>query len=186
MNLQIHTLYLAATILLWIAVYYAAYWLVALARDPALVCMSVGPLGVSVISLREPPRGRLLAQLTCAAVAVAGAAYVSLFLVVPPPIGGLDRSLSARLVAVCIPVLAISATRLLSILRDRRYPLWGEARMLTATAETFTLYQIPSGAVMRYSNGNVELRGKGMDWTLTELGVAATLESCKQYAVPKP
>jgi len=131
-NLQIHTLYLAATILLWIAVYYAAYWLVALARDPALVCMSVGPLGVSVISLREPPRGRLLAQLTCAAVAVVGAAYVSLFLVVPPPIGGLDRSLSARLVAVCIPALAISATRLLSILRDRRYPLWGEARMLTA------------------------------------------------------
>lgn len=132
MNLQIHTLYLAATILLWIAVYYAAYWLVALARDPALVCMSVGPLGVSVISLREPPRGRLLAQLACAAVAVAGAAYVSLFLVVPPPIAGLDRSLSARLVAVCIPVLAISATRLLSILRDRHYPLWGEARMLTA------------------------------------------------------
>jgi hypothetical protein len=130
-DLQIHTLYLAATILLWIAVYYAAYWLVALARDPALVCMSVGPLGVSVISLREPPRGRLLAQLACAAVAVAGAAYVSLFLVVPPPIGGLSRSLSTRLVAVCIPVLVISGTRLLGILRDRRYPLWGEARMLT-------------------------------------------------------
>jgi membrane-bound inhibitor of C-type lysozyme len=62
----------------------------------------------------------------------------------------------------------------------------GEARMLTATAETITLYQIPSGAVMRYSNGNVELRGKGMDWTLTELGTLTTLESCKQYAAPKP
>jgi hypothetical protein len=62
----------------------------------------------------------------------------------------------------------------------------GEARMLTATAETITLYQIPSGAVMRYSNGNVELRGKGMDWTLTELGVSTTLESCKQYVAPKP
>jgi membrane-bound inhibitor of C-type lysozyme len=62
----------------------------------------------------------------------------------------------------------------------------GEARMLTATSEKITLYQIPSGGGTRYSNGNVELRGKGMDWTLTELGVAATLESCKQYAVPKP
>jgi hypothetical protein len=62
----------------------------------------------------------------------------------------------------------------------------GEARMLTATAETITLYQIPSGAVMRYSNGNVELRGKGMDWTLTELGTLTTLESCQQYAAPKP
>jgi hypothetical protein len=62
----------------------------------------------------------------------------------------------------------------------------GEARMLTATAEAITLYQIPSGAVMRYSNGNVELRGKGMEWTLTELSVSTTLESCKQYAAPKP
>ena len=62
----------------------------------------------------------------------------------------------------------------------------GEARMLTATAEAITLYQIPSGAVMRYSNGNVELRGKGLDWTLTELGASTALESCKQYAAPKP
>jgi hypothetical protein len=25
-----------------------------------------------------------------------------------------------------------------------------------------------------------------MDWTLTELGTLTTLESCKQYAAPKP
>lgn len=62
----------------------------------------------------------------------------------------------------------------------------GEARMLTATSEKITLYQIPSGGGTRYSNGNVELRGKGMDWTLTELGTLTTLESCKQYAAPKP
>jgi hypothetical protein len=62
----------------------------------------------------------------------------------------------------------------------------GEVRMLTSTAESITLYQIPSGAVMRYSNGNLELRGKGMEWTLTDLGTATTLESCKRYAAPKP
>jgi membrane-bound inhibitor of C-type lysozyme len=62
----------------------------------------------------------------------------------------------------------------------------GEARMLTASSEKITLYQIPSGGGTRYSNGNVELRGKGMDWTLTELGASTTLESCKQYAAPKP
>jgi hypothetical protein len=61
-----------------------------------------------------------------------------------------------------------------------------EVRMLTSTAEKITLYQIPSGPVMRYSNGNLELRGKGMDWTLTELGVPTTLEACKRYAAPKP
>lgn len=62
----------------------------------------------------------------------------------------------------------------------------GEVRMLTATAEAITLYQIPSGAVMRYSNGNLELRGKGMEWTLSDLGVVTTLESCKRYEAPKP
>jgi len=62
----------------------------------------------------------------------------------------------------------------------------GEVRMLTATAEAITLYQIPSGAVMRYSNGNLELRGKGMEWTLSDLGVTTTLESCKRYEAPKP
>jgi hypothetical protein len=62
----------------------------------------------------------------------------------------------------------------------------GEARMLTATSEKITLYQIPSAGATRYSNGNVELRGKGMEWTLTELGASTNLVSCKQYAAPKP
>ena len=62
----------------------------------------------------------------------------------------------------------------------------GEARMLTAASEKITLYQIPSTGATRYSNGNVELRGKGMEWTLTELGASTALESCKQYAAPKP
>jgi hypothetical protein len=62
----------------------------------------------------------------------------------------------------------------------------GEARMLTSSAERITLYQIGSAGGMRYSNGNVELRGKGMDWSLSELGVSTTLEACKQYTVPKP
>ncbi len=62
----------------------------------------------------------------------------------------------------------------------------GEARMLTSTAERITLYTIGSAGGMRYSNGNVELRGKGMEWTLTEQGVSTPLDSCKQYTVPKP
>ena len=63
----------------------------------------------------------------------------------------------------------------------------GEARMLTATGEKITLYQIPStSGGMRYSNGNVELRGKGMDLTLTENGASTPLEGCQQYTPPKP
>jgi hypothetical protein len=61
-----------------------------------------------------------------------------------------------------------------------------EARILTATGEKFTLYQIPSATVIRYTNGSVELRGKGEDLTLIEYGVASKLDGCKPYATPKP
>jgi hypothetical protein len=64
----------------------------------------------------------------------------------------------------------------------------GEARMLTATGEKITLYQIPAsgGGLVRYTNGSVELRGKGEELTLIEYGVASKLDDCKPYAAPKP
>jgi len=62
----------------------------------------------------------------------------------------------------------------------------GEARMLTSTNEKITLYQIPSAAGARYSNGNVELRGKGADLVLIENGTSTTLDGCKPLTVPKP
>ena len=61
----------------------------------------------------------------------------------------------------------------------------GEARMLTATGERVTLYQIPTTSGVRYSNGNVELRGKGEDLTLVEFGTAIKLEDCQPYSTPK-
>ena len=63
----------------------------------------------------------------------------------------------------------------------------GEARMLTAANEKVTLYQIPAtGGLVRYSNGSVELRGRGEELSLIEYGVATRLDDCKPYAAPKP
>jgi hypothetical protein len=64
----------------------------------------------------------------------------------------------------------------------------GEARMLTASGEKVTLYQIPApaGTTVRYSNGNTELRGAGSDLTLVEYGTLVKLEDCQPYAAPKP
>ena len=64
----------------------------------------------------------------------------------------------------------------------------GEARMLTSGNEKITLYQIPTASGVRYSNGNIELRGKGkgIDLTLTEMGASTALEGCQQYTPPKP
>jgi len=61
----------------------------------------------------------------------------------------------------------------------------GEARMLTAAGERITLYQVPVASGVRYSNGDIELRGKGEDLTLIEFGTAIKLEDCQPYSAPK-
>jgi membrane-bound inhibitor of C-type lysozyme len=62
----------------------------------------------------------------------------------------------------------------------------GEARLLTATGEKITLYQIPSTTGVRYSNGSLELRGRGQDLTLIEYGTPSRLDDCQPYSAPKP
>ena len=62
----------------------------------------------------------------------------------------------------------------------------GEARMLTSAGEKITLYQLPSSTGVRYSNGTVELRGKGADLVMIEGGASTTLDGCKPLTPPKP
>ena len=132
MNVHINPIYLTGVILAWFIIYHLAYALIAIARDRSLVCWSIGPLGISAITLREPPARQVLTQLLVAALAVAGATYASLYLLEPPPISGLHQAVSAQLIAVLIPVALLTIWRLLSILRERRFPLWGEARVLAS------------------------------------------------------
>jgi hypothetical protein len=65
-----------------------------------------------------------------------------------------------------------------------------EARMLLpGTAERVTLYQIQpgnTGATVRYSNGSMELRGRGTELTLIADGQATLLRDCEPYAVLPP
>lgn len=60
----------------------------------------------------------------------------------------------------------------------------GEARMLMPDATRPVLYQIPAATGLRYSNGLMELRGKGLEFTLVQEGRATTL-ACKPYEIPK-
>lgn len=149
MDLHIHAFYLTLVILVWIAAYHIAYWLVALARDPSLVCWSVGPFGMSVVSLRKPPARRVVAQLAVAAIVLTFFAYVSLYRLVPPPIAGLGTTPSAQIATLAIPVAIITCARLLIVARDHRYPLWGEARVLTGVQRSLAtgarIYFTPRG-----------------------------------------
>ena len=64
----------------------------------------------------------------------------------------------------------------------------GEARMLMPGGERVVLYQVPSASGVRFSNGNLELRGKGSDLTLADLtnAVQTPLAGCVPYSTPKP
>ncbi len=74
------------------------------------------------------------------------------------------------------------------MLRGERYVIRfadAEARMLTPSGARVILYQIPAASGVRYTNGLLELRGKGMALTLIDNGIAYGLDGCKPLMVPK-
>ncbi len=147
--MDIHPLYLMIVIVLWLAAYHVAYWMVAIVRDPSLICWSVGPFGVTVVSLGQPSRRQVVLQLTIAAVVLASLAYTSLYLITPQPIPGLSHALTMQIIAVAIPVGVVTLARLIGIMRDHRSPLWGEARVLTGVQRSLAtgahIYFTPVG-----------------------------------------
>jgi membrane-bound inhibitor of C-type lysozyme len=62
----------------------------------------------------------------------------------------------------------------------------GEARILMPGAQRVTLYQLPSTSGVRYSNGTLELRGRGTELQIIADGVTTPLKDCEPYAVLPP
>lgn len=60
-----------------------------------------------------------------------------------------------------------------------------EARLLMPDGDRVSLYQIPAASGVRYSNGRMELRGKGVDLQLVRDGAAIPLSGCQPYQAPK-
>ena len=62
----------------------------------------------------------------------------------------------------------------------------GEARLLMPGGERVNLYQVPSGAGVRYTNGTIDLFGRGTDLRLARDGGAPeVLQGCALVAPPK-
>ena len=59
-----------------------------------------------------------------------------------------------------------------------------EARMLMPSGDRVTLYQIPSASGVRYTNGLLELRGRGAELALVRDGISTPLDGCQPYAPP--
>ena len=59
----------------------------------------------------------------------------------------------------------------------------GEARLLMPDGTRVILYQIDVASGLRYTNGLLDLRGKGFDFVIIRDGVSTPL-TCKQYELP--
>lgn len=144
MAVQLRALSPIGVVALCCATYYVACWLVAMMRRDALVCWTVGPLGITAVYLREPPRGLLVAQVWVPALLVACASYMGLSLVhplplVPVPLAVQDPQMLTRLGTVALVVLAVGGVQCLRLLADRRCPLWGDARVLVSVQRSRAL-----------------------------------------------
>ena len=62
----------------------------------------------------------------------------------------------------------------------------GEARLLMPGGERVVLYQLPAASGVRFSNGTMELRGKGTDLQLIADSTIVPLADCQPYVLPKP
>ena len=60
----------------------------------------------------------------------------------------------------------------------------GEARLLSPEGTRINLYQIAAASGVRFTNGYMELRGKGMDLQLIRESVAVRLVDCLPYVPP--
>jgi hypothetical protein len=129
-GIEINPLYFVSALVAWVVIYHVVSSFFAIARASSLICWSVGPLGIKVMQLREPPLGQRVAQFVAAAVAMALAVYVSLYVLRPRPIMGLGGSPEERLITVAVPVLLVMAAHFFVVLREHHFPLWGEARVL--------------------------------------------------------
>lgn len=123
-------LYLGGLLVLLLATYQVAGWLVAHLHKRSLVCWSVGPLGVSSVYLKPPSLASRIMEAAAPALAVACVGYVALY----------QTGAGALLIALNLPLRRVGLLLLTALLAlvlqglrlfgDLRFPLWGEARML--------------------------------------------------------
>jgi hypothetical protein len=133
-SLQVHALQFFWSLVLWIGLHEALYLLLGMLRRRILICWSIGPLGVATTYGREPGWGFLLAQLLTPAVLAALFLRFTLFQAMMPPIPNLPAGPLAQLLVVLVSLVLTSGIRAALLVRDWRYPTWGEARLLRSLA----------------------------------------------------
>ena len=120
---------LVAYVLIWIILVGCTRILVRVYRNDPLVGWAVGPLGVSTLYLSEPSTVFILFNALFPAIVSALVLYLGLFSALPSPLS-LPKNPLVEILVITFGVLITSTMDFLDAIRDLRYPLWGEARIL--------------------------------------------------------
>jgi hypothetical protein len=120
---------LGGFLLLWIILFECSHMLVALLRDDPLIGWAIGPLGLTTLFVREPSNFFILLDALLPAVVSGSVLYIGLFTSLASPIV-IPRLPLIEIVVIAVGVLITSTRDFVEALRDLRYPLWGEARIL--------------------------------------------------------
>jgi hypothetical protein len=120
---------LGGFLLLWIILFECAHALVALLRDDPPIAWAIGPLGLTTLFVREPSTFYILLDALLPAMVSGTVLYIGLFTSLASPIL-IPRHPLIEIAVVAVGVLIASTGDFVIALRDLRYPLWGEARIL--------------------------------------------------------
>lgn len=120
---------LVAYVFIWIILVECARILVRVYRNDPLVGWAVGPLGVSTLYLSEPSPVFILFNALFPAIISAFVLYLEFFTAIPSPLS-LPHNPLIEILVLIVGVLITSTIDFFDAMRDLRYPLWGEARIL--------------------------------------------------------
>lgn len=116
-------------VILWLGLVECTKLLLKALRNDPLIGWSIGPLGVSTLFLYEPSTRFILLSTLFPAFISGCILYFGLFTSLPSPLVLPHNPLSI-IFTLALGILFTSLGDWISALRDLRYPLWGEARIL--------------------------------------------------------
>ncbi|MEO7019444.1 MAG: hypothetical protein ABI234_04780 [Ktedonobacteraceae bacterium] len=131
-NVHIHVTNLLGFVgflLLWLGFVECTRWLIKAMRNDPLIGWSIGPLGVSTLFLYEPSTRFIVLSASFPAFISGCILYLGLFTTLPSPLA-LPHTAPTIVLALALGILVTSLGDWRRALRDLRYPLWGEARIL--------------------------------------------------------
>jgi hypothetical protein len=120
---------LGGFLLVWIILFECAHLLVAMMRDDPPIAWAIGPLGLTTLFVYEPTALYIVLDALLPALVSGSVLYIGLFTSLASPIA-IPRHLLIEIIVVAVGVLITSTRDFVITLRDLRYPLWGEARIL--------------------------------------------------------